>query len=497
MSQKTKGLTPAEAWQPLPAADWNEAAARHLLQRIGFSATPAELARVLADGPVKSAERYFAKMPALPKPRQVSDLEDDYEGMTRRLTTGTPEERRMAQQESRERSREALADLTIKWLQLASRPESAPAEKWLLFLSDVWVVGIEKVRNAALIYQHIDILRRHALGSAPSLARAVSRSPAMVVYLDLQQSRQEAPNENFARELFELFTLGEGNYTEQDIKQAARAFTGYRQRQGEFNYVQRQHDGGEKTVFGRSGRFDGDDIIGLVYKQKAAGTFMPKEMVRFYLSDTPLPVDQTDALGAWWADTGYDLRKLAVKFFSSRAFFAPAHRDGFIKSPIQFYLGLVQDLELSVAPLPRQLLGALRSMGQMPFDPPNVRGWVGGRTWINSATLSARRQLISALLAPINEENLNGDEQIELAAAYADGVTNFTLDDARLATWSKLAAGDRARELVRRYVPDLAGTEVEKQFVTFLERGGRRDRPEIATRSALATLLESPNYQLC
>src|SRR5262245_3114820 len=118
MSQNPKVLSPAEAWQPLPASEWNEAAARHLLQRIGFSATPAELARVLKDGPVKSVERYFAAMPVLPKPRQITDLEEDYAELTRRLTTGTPEERRAAQQESQQRSREALSDLTIKWLQL-------------------------------------------------------------------------------------------------------------------------------------------------------------------------------------------------------------------------------------------------------------------------------------------------------------------------------------------------------------------------------------------
>jgi hypothetical protein len=497
MGQITPTLTVAEAWQPLPAADWNEAAARHLLQRIGFSATPAELARVLQDGPARSLERYFAKMPALPKPRQIANLEDEAGEITRRLAGGSPEERRMAQQDARERSREALFDFTIKWLQLASRPENAPAEKWLLFLSDVWVVGVEKVKNAALIYQHQAILRQQALGSAISLAKAVSRSPAMVVYLDLQQSRQEAPNENFARELFELFTLGEGNYTENDIKQAARAFTGYRQRQGQFAFVQRQHDGGTKKVFGRTGDFNGDEVINLVFRQKAAGTFLPKEMARFYLTENPLPAEHLDALGAWWAGEGYDLRKLALKFFGSRAFFAPAYRDGYIKSPIQFYLGLVQDLDLSVAPLPRQLIGSLRAMGQMPFDPPNVRGWVGGRSWINSATLAARRQLIQTLLAPLNEDNLNGDEQIELAAAYADGITNFTLDQERLAQWAKLPPAERARQLVRRYVPDLAGTDLEKQVETFLERSAQLSQAPAATRAALATLLESPNYQLC
>jgi len=497
MGQKTQELTPAEAWQPLPAAEWNEAAARHLLQRMGFSAAPAELARVLQDGPVRSAERYFTAMPPLPKPRQIADLEADGPELFRRIANGSAEEKRIAAQEAREQSREALFDLTIKWLQLASRPENSPAEKWLLFLSDVWVVGVEKVKNSALIYQHQDILRQAALGRADGLARAVSRSPAMVVYLDLQQSNPKAPNENFARELFELFTLGEGNYTENDIKQAARAFTGYRQRQGEFAFAPRQHDNGSKTIFGQTGPFNGDDVIGLVFKQKAAGTFLPKEMVRFYLSETPLPAAHTDALGAWWAGEDYDLRKLAVKFFSSRLFFAPAYRAGFIKSPVQFYLGLVQDLQLSVVPLPRQLLGALRSMGQMPFDPPNVRGWVGGRSWINSATLAVRRQLISALLAPINEEALNGDEQIELAAAYADGVTNFTLDQSQLAQWARLPAAERAHELVRRYVPSLAGTVLEREVAAFLERSTQHSQAAAATRDALATLLESPDYQLC
>jgi uncharacterized protein (DUF1800 family) len=497
MGQPVKLPKATEAWQTLPATEWNESAARHLLQRISFSATPAELARVLADGPVKSVERYFAHMPALPKPRQIADLETEGPEMYRNMAAGSPEARRMAQQKARERSREALFDLTIKWLQLARRPENSPAEKWLLFLSDVWVVGVEKVKNAALIYQHQDYLRKLALGRASNLAKLMSRSPAMIVYLDLQQSKPEAPNENFARELFELFTLGEGNYTENDIKQAARAFTGYRQRQGEFQFTQRQHDNGRKTVFGQSGNFTGDDIIDLVFKQKAAGSFLPGQMVSFYLSEEALPAELTDALGTWWAGENHDLRKLAVKFFTSRVFFAPAFRDGFIKSPIQFYLGLLQDLDLSVAPLPRQLFGALRSMGQMPFDPPNVRGWVGGRSWINSATLAARRQLISALLSPLNEDNLNGDEQLELAAAYADGITNFTLDQARLADWARLPAADRARTLVKRYVPDLAGTDLEHQVASFLERSAQVSQAPAATRAALSTLLESPHYQLC
>jgi uncharacterized protein (DUF1800 family) len=495
MTESFTSLSPALAWQTLPATLWDEAAARHLLQRIGFSATPEAVARAVRNGPVTTIEQCFVQMPAFPKPGPVANLEAEGPDMIRRIQRGEGEEKRQAAQEARERSREALLDMTLKWLQLAARPENSAAEKWLLFLSDVWVVSIEKVKNAALIYQHQDILRNFALGSAVDLAKAMSRSPAMIVYLDLQQSKRDAPNENFARELFELFTLGEGNYSETDIKQAARAFTGYRQLQGRFIYQPRQHDTGEKTVFGHSGNYGGDDVIDLVFQKKAAGTFLPKEMVRFYLSDTPLPVTHTDALGAAWAHDGYDLRRLAVKFFSSRAFFAGDFRENFIKSPVQFYLGLLQDFDLSVAPVQRRVIGALRQMGQLPFDPPNVRGWIGGRAWINSATLAVRRQVIEAMLRPINEEALNADEVAALSAERAQGIKNFTLDENLVNEWSQLPAAEATARLFARVLPGRTDDAVRAQVTEFLTQGNAR--PRVAVRLALGALLESPYYQLC
>jgi uncharacterized protein (DUF1800 family) len=489
-------LSPQAAWQPLPAADWDEAAARHLLQRLGFSAPAAELTRALHDGPATTVQRCFAAMPAFPKPELIEGLEKDRPELARKMTAGDDEEqRRLAQRDARERSREALLDMTIRWLQLASRPENSAAEKWLLFLSDVWVVSIEKVKNAALVFQHQEILRRFALATAPDLARAMSRSPAMIVYLDLQQSKREAPNENFARELFELFTLGEGNYTEDDIKQAARAFTGYRQKAGEFLYARRQHDDGAKTVFGHTGNYSGDDIIGLVFQKKAAGTFLPKELVRFYLSDTPLPAAYTDVLGANWAQSGFELRRLAQLFFGSRAFFAGDFRGNFIKSPVQFYLGLLQDLDLSVPPVPRRVIGALRQMGQLPFDPPNVRGWIGGRAWINSATLATRRQLIDALLHPINEAALNADEVRELTAARQAGITNFTLADAQLKAWRQLPPAESAAQLLARSLPGATDPALRARIEQFIADGQAKPGPTL--RTALAALLESPDYQLC
>lgn len=491
MAQKLDSFTPQQAWQPLPTSEWNETAARHLLQRIGFAAPPEVLARTLQDGAAATLERYFAAMPAFPKPSRVAKLQAETGAMVAKLKDLPPAEKRAAAKEAREQSRDALQEMILSWLRLASTPANSPAEKWLLFLSDVWVVSVEKVKNTALIFEHQEILRQHALGTAPALAKAVTRSPAMVVYLDLQQSKREAPNENFARELFELFTLGEGNYSEADIKEAARAFTGYRQREGEFLFVRRQHDPSTKNVFGQRGAYDGDGIVDLVFKRPAAATFLPKEMSRFYLTDRPLPEAHLQELGTIWARTGFDLRKLATTFFGSRAFFAEEFRGDFIKSPVQFYLGLIQDLDLQVAPLPRYVLTALKQMGQMPFDPPNVRGWVGGKSWINSATLAVRRQVINGLLQPLNPKLLNADEQGALNRA---GPLRYNVEPAQLEAWAKLSSTETADRLIKLALPTFQRSELRNQLEAFLNEGPDR---AVTVRTALATLLESPAYQLC
>jgi uncharacterized protein (DUF1800 family) len=492
--------TATEAWEPLPAAGWNADAARHLLRRTGWSAVSADVTRATTDGLAATVNRLFPAAPSLfPQPRLVAHLKEDTPEMARNLVRSAEgDQKRQLQREARERTQLAIQDMSIKWLQFAAQPANAAFAKWVLFLSDVYVVGVDKVKNAALIWSHFDLLAHNALGPAPVLAKAVSRSPAMVAYLDLNQSKRGAPNENFARELFELFLLGEGNYTEQDIKETARAFTGYRQQFGVFRNAPGQHDPTTKTIFGHSGRFTGDDVIDLAFQQPAAGAFLPHEMVKYYLSDSPLPPEYLHELGAWWRARNYDLRALAQRFFTSRIFFAPEFRGDFIKSPVQFYLGLVQDLGLSVAPLPRQVLVPLRQMGQMLFNPPNVRGWVGGRNWINSATLGVRRQLVETLFAPINEGSLNADEQIELVAARANGVGNFTATEELLAP---LAGRDPAATtdlLLANFLALPATSQFRDNVRQFLASDHSDGPPKPRRlRQAAVTLLQSPEYQLC
>src|SRR5471032_2786255 len=257
-------VSPWDAWQPLPAGEWNADAARHLLRRAGWTARPADVEQAVHDGLAATLDRLFPAEPVrMAKPRMVERLAADEPALARNSQQMTGDEKIRAQREIQERARLALQDLSIKWLQQAARPAGAAFAKWVLFLSDVYVISAEKIRNTAHIFEHFDVLARHGLGPAPALTKAVSRSPAMVIYLDLNQSQKRAPNENFARELFELFVLGEGNYSEKDIKEAARAFTGYRAQpfQGAFRYAPGQHDRGPKTVFGQSGPFTGDDVI--------------------------------------------------------------------------------------------------------------------------------------------------------------------------------------------------------------------------------------------
>jgi uncharacterized protein (DUF1800 family) len=495
-------LGPQDAWQPLPAREWNEDAARHLLRRVGWSAPPAEVARALQDGLAPTLERLFpAALPPMPLPAAVAALEEDTPDFVAKVRAAAPAERREILQQAREKSRNALLDLTIRWLQYARAPAHAVAEKWTLFLGNVYVVAAQKVQNTALLFRHQDLLRRHGMGPAPALTKAVLRSPAMIIYLDLQQSRNGAPNENFARELMELFTLGLGYYTENDIKQAARAFTGYVQRQGEFYFVPRLHDPGAKTVFGRTGPYDGDEVIDLIYEQPAAGTHLPARLTHCYLTADPLPDGYLEALGDWWRGTGFNLRRLALGFFSSRLFFDPQFRGASIKSPVQYYLGLLQDFALNVPPLPRRLVPAFRQMGQMPYDPPNVRGWVGGRDWISSTTLEARRTVARSLFLPFDEARLNADEQQAVAAARAEGLTTFTVDNGYLDQFAGLPPAEVAARLLRLLLPLPVEDGYRRALVAAL-RGGDQpahsaDQQNARLRNAIVTVLETPEYQLC
>lgn len=432
----------------------------------------------------------------MPKPPGVAEIERTLPEAVAHLRSLPPGERRSAANRLREQGQAVSRELAIEWLRHARQPAVSAQEKWVLFLSDLYVVGAEKVRNPALLHQYTELLRTLGYGRAPDLTKAVSRAPAMIEYLDLQQSRRGAPNENFVRELFELFVLGEGHYSEQDIQEAARAFTGYRQEFGTFRRQTRQIDSSPKTVFGVTRAFDGDDIIDLAYAQPAAATVLPREFLRFYVSSEPLPGNYVEELGRLWREDDFSLAALLRRVFRSRLFFSAPVRGNLIKSPIQFYLGVLQHLDLDVAPFPRAALFALRQMGQIPFYPPNVRGWVGGKAWINATTLAARRQVIQTAFSPWNEDALNADEQRALAAARErKGRVQLRVPAALLDGWSRTPPEQLVDQLTGTWLARDPGPEFKRRLVDFLV--SRRAAPSAGTVAMVATLLQTPEYQLC
>jgi len=279
------------------------------------------------------------------------------------------------------------------WFAEMLATDSPLTEKMTLFWHNHFVSSQQKVRFPKLLVDQNRLLRENALGNFGTLLHAIARDPAMVLYLDSAQNRRAAPNENFARELMELFTLGEGHYGEKDVKEAARAFTGWSidRQTGNFRFYRFLHDGGDKTVLGRSGAFDGDDVLDILLAQPATAEFLTRKLWREFVSPDPDPAE-VSRIAAVLRQSHYAIRPWLRALLLSPAFWAPAHRGVLVKSPVEFLLGLVETLDVSGVD-PRVLALASRQLGQDLFAPPNVKGWPGGDAWISSTTLLARRQM--------------------------------------------------------------------------------------------------------
>ncbi len=278
-----------------------------------------------------------------------------------------------------------------QWWLIRMRESPNPArEKATLFWHGHWATGIRKVKDPFLMHQQNETLRALALGPFPRLAKEITRDPAMILYLDLQTSSAKNPNENFAREVMELFTLGEGNYSETDIAEAARAFTGYRinRETGGFRFQAREADGKTKTVLGKTGPHSGDDVIDILVATPRCAEFLAGKLWSFYAGSPPSEPLQK-ALGAEYRRHGMETGKLLRTIFCSREFHSPEVVRRQIKSPVQWLVQSCKQLEIPL-PAAKQSRTLLSNLGQTLFDPPNVKGWDGGRAWISSSTLLVR-----------------------------------------------------------------------------------------------------------
>ena len=368
--------------------------ARHLLNRTGFDATGADIVRYVGLTREDAARKLLAdtRTVATASPPSWTFAPGPLRYPRRGENASAAEKKLFAQ----EQIRDGL-ELRGWWIEEMVTTPSPLTERMTLFWHNHFTSSQQKVRLAELMYRQNVTLRANALGNFGTLLHAIARDPAMVIYLDNAQNRRGAPNENFAREVMELFTVGEGHYGEQDIKEAARAFTGWSldRDTGQFMYRRFVHDYGYKTVLGRSGFLDGDDVLDILLARPETAEFITRKLWREFVSPDPDPAEVA-RIATRFRDSRYDIKAALYAVFTSDAFYAPGNRGVLVKSPIDLVVGTLRQFDLKPGePIPFAVAAA--GMGQNLFSPPNVKGWPGGEAWINASTLLARKQFLDRL----------------------------------------------------------------------------------------------------
>ncbi len=412
--------------------------ARHLLSRTGFGATEAEIAEFapLERGPAVDRILAGARNESSVKPPAFVDESFTPYYKLRALST---DERKAYQRQLVEQGFE----LRAWWLREMMVTPSPLTERMTLFWHNHFATSQQKVRSGQLMFRQNVLLRREALGNFSTLLHEIGKDPAMLVWLDNAGSRKQAPNENFAREVMELFTLGEGHYGERDVKEAARAFTGWSldRETGTFMFRPAFHDFGEKTVLGRTGRLDGDDVLDVLLAQPATARFISTKLWREFVSPDPDPVE-VDRWAAVFRDSRYRVKPLLRAILMSDAFWAPQNRAVLVKSPVELVVGTLRTFGIHPFDL-RPAVFACAALGQNPFSPPNVKGWPGGDAWITSATLLARKQWIDRVFrgsepamtmasdaAPANTGGAPGEQRYR--RMLERGMSDYAFDESRV-----------------------------------------------------------------
>ncbi|TDG25495.1 DUF1800 domain-containing protein [Paraburkholderia silviterrae] len=372
--------------------------AMHLLIRTGFAPAPAEIGPYVGLTRAAAVERVLAttRVDAVtPLPAWSAGIP-----LTRAQRNAlTPEARRDAQ---RQRGQQ-YDELRAWWMREILTTPSPLTERMTLFWHNHFATGEDKVPEPLLMAQQNALLRRNALGSFATLLHEVAKDPAMLLYLDGASNRKGKPNENFAREVMELFTLGEGQYSQQDVAEAARAYTGWGVDPDTWRCIWRpaEHDDGVKTVLGKSGPFDGDAMLDILLGEPQTARFVSAKLWCEFVSDTPDPA-QLDTVAARFRTSGYDIRTALGALLVTPAFWDERNRGVLVSSPVEFIAGTVRRFEVGYANT-AMFAHTSAALGENLFYPPNVKGWPGGVTWINSVTLLARKQFVEQLFRATEE----------------------------------------------------------------------------------------------
>jgi uncharacterized protein (DUF1800 family) len=485
---------PLPTYTPSTQNPWDERKAAHLLNRAGFGGPPDEIAALTRLGYEKAVARllnYDAIPDYYPTPDWVLSPPEElaFPDKVGVKDAALPARER---QEKGYRTQAVRSELGNKfklwWLKrlcITARPFQ---EKMTLFWHGHLVSSLGDGMNPYWLFRQVDLYRRLATGNFKTLALEVSKDACMLRYLDNDRNKRKHPNENYARELMELFTMGIGNYTEDDIKQSARAFSGWSRRDSEFQFSPFEHDYDEKTFLGRTGKFDGADIVNIIFEQPCVARFIATKLWKFFINEEPEP-EAIDQLAQTFRDGKYELKPLLRAIFTSETFYSEKAIRAQIKSPIQLAVNAIRTLKIENPNIP-PLVGLLRQMGQDILNPPNVKGWDGGPLWMNTTTLLARYNFAKFIL----NDGALVDAESARARSYPPKLDHL------------LAGAQTAEESVDRLTATLLGEKLsgEKRavLVNVLHSGGQTfdpSTPEATSKlRSLAYLIAStPNFQLC
>lgn len=482
----------------------NQLKNQHLMWRAGFGPSVEQLPDLQRATPL---QLYKALQKASSRKPAYIDVADDFlKGLLAGVDEAGRQQRRMELTEEQrknvqQKQREGVRSLNLNWLKLFVHTDMQLREKMAFF----WH-GHFACRNLNVFYQQglLDAIRRNALGSFRNMLHEVSKTAAMLNFLNNQQNRKDHPNENFAREVMELFTMGRGNYSENDIKEAARSFTGWSSNlKGEFVFRRFQHDAGQKAVLGKTGNLTGEEVLEILLQQKQTAEYITGKIYRFFVNENP-DQEKITWLGDRFYKNDYDIGKLMEEIFISDWFYEEKNIGAKIKSPIELIAGIQRMLPMKLEN-EEALTFLQRTLGQALFYPPNVAGWPGGKTWIDSSSLMLRMR-IPQLINDTDELNVNAkDDDDQMMGRKSPG-------DAGKSTGFGRRSIIRANINWKEYIKHFEKTQKENLVPTLasvLLQTNSRVKPELISqyadarsrdgfiRSATLQIMSTPEYQLC
>lgn len=450
---------------------------QHLFLRAGFGITPQLVNDLSKKNKNKVVDFLFSTTTFQPLEIDLSELSIYTQGYQKNNTFSM---------EFQRKSNEKIREYNKIWIERLADSDSLLREKMTLFWANHFVC---KNQNIYFVQQYNNCLRKNAFGNFGDFVKEISKEPAMLNYLNSRQNRKKQPNENFARELMELFTLGVGNYSENDVKESARAFTGYNHTfNGEFVIGKYHHDEALKTFFEETGNFTGDDVIDIILKQEQCARFICEKIYRYFVNDHVNEKHVDELTTVFYKD--YNIEKLMKFLFLKDWFYATENIGTKIKSPIELLVGMQKMVPFSFQNT-KDVQKIQRLLGQVLLDPPNVAGWKGGKNWIDSNTIILRLKLPSILLS-------NAEISIREKGAFEDSFEKYHASNKNQKNFAKVTVDwdffeesfknisfDEMKSLFLITAPN-EGTE------TYLDHLSKSSKKEFCIQ-----LMSLPEYQIC